>query len=136
MKIQFLLFIPSIVCFVLAIVSIPLIYMPATEIEQKFWQKLNIRILRHWVERRGTEKWVQKATIQNVIERSRKNITYHGMITFAFIPFMVRAQFIDNVFIHYSVQLWLFPSIAYFLGSIVQRQKLVIILIRKKQLMH
>ncbi len=134
MKIQFILFIPSIVCLVLSIISIPLICLPVTEIEQKFWQKLNIRMLRHWVTKRGTEKWAQKGTIQNVIERSRKNIAWHGIITFTFCFLIVRAQFIDNVFIQYSSQLLLLPSIAYLFGSIIQRQKLVIIMIRKKSL--
>jgi len=134
MKIQFILFIPSIVCLVFAIISIPLIYLPVTEMEQKLWQKLNIRMLRHWVTRRGTEKWAQKGTIHNVIERSRKNIAWHGIITFAFCFLIVRAQFIDNVLIQYSSQLLLLPSIAYLFGSIIQRQKMVVILIHKKSL--
>jgi hypothetical protein len=134
MKIQFLLFVPSIVCLILAIISIPLIYLPATEMERKFWQNLNIGNLRRWVTKVCTEKWAQKCTIHNVIESSRKNIAWHGIITFTFCFLMIRAQFIDNVFIQYGSHLLLLPSIAYFLGSIVQRQKMVITLIRNKSL--
>lgn len=132
MKIQFVLFVPSIVCLVLAIISVPLIYLPATELEQKFWQNLNIGHLRHWVRKMGTEKLAQKNTIHNVIERSRKNIAWHGIITFTFCFLMIRAQFIDNEIIQYGSHLLLIPSIAYFLGSIVQRHELVIVLVRRK----
>ena len=130
---QLLFLIPSLICLILAVVSIPLMYLPATNTEQKFWQNLNIRVLRHWVTKKGTEKWTHKGTIQNVIERSRKNIAWHGIGTFTFSFLMVRAQFIDNVFIQYASQLLLIPSTAYFFGSIIQRQKLVIILIRKQK---
>jgi hypothetical protein len=134
MKIQFIHFIPSIVCLVLAMISIPLIYLPVTEIEQRFWQKLKIRILRHWVTKNGTEKWAQKGTIHKVAERSRKNIAWHGIITFTFCFLIFRAQFIDNGFIQCGSQLLLLPSIAYLFGSIIQRQKMVIIIIRNKSL--
>ena len=108
-------------------------YLPATIAELRCWQKLNIRALRHWVTKKGTEKWTAKGTIQNVVERARKNIAWHGIITFTFSFLMVRAIFIGNVVIQYSSQLLLIPSIAYFLGSIIQRQKLVIILIRRQK---
>jgi hypothetical protein len=136
MKIQFISFIPSIICIILAIIAIPLIYLPPTRTEQKFWQKLNIRILRHWATKRGTEKWVQKSTIHNIIINSRKNIAWHGIITFTFCFLMARAQFVDNVFIQYGSQIFLLPSIAYFMGSIIQRQKSVIILICKNIFIH
>ena len=132
MKIQLFLFIPSIVCLILAVLSVPLIYLPATELERKVWHILHIRIFRHWVTKKGTERWAQKGTIQNVVERSRKNIAYHGIITFTFCSFMARAQFVDNVFIQYTSTIFLVPSVAYFLGSLIQRQKLIIILIRRK----
>jgi hypothetical protein len=134
MKIQLIFLIPSMVCIILAIISIPLIYFPATAMEQKLWQKLNIRILRHWVTKRGTEKRDQQSTMQNVIESSRKNIAWHGIITLTFGFLMFRAQFIDNVYIPYSSHLLLLPSIAYFFGSIIQRQKIIIKVIRKKSL--
>jgi len=128
---QFILLIPSIICLIMAIISIPMICFPATELERNIWQKLKIRNIRRWVTKKGTEKWAQKSSIHNVIESSRKNIAWHGFITFTFCFLMVRAQFINNEFIKYSSQLLLFPSIAYFCGSIIQRHKLVIILIRK-----
>ena len=118
----------------MAVLSIPLIYLPVTVIEQKVWQKLNIRILRHWVTTRGTEKWAQKGTVHNAIGHARKNIAWHGIITFTFCFLIVRAQFIDNAILQYGSQLLLLPSIAYLLGSIIQRQKMVIILIRKNSL--
>ena len=132
MNIQFILFIPSIICLMMAIISIPMIYFPATELERNVWQKLKIRSIRRWVTKKGTEKWAQKSSVRNIIESSRKNIAWHGFITLTFCFLMVRAQFINNEFIQYSSQLLLFPSVAYFCGSIIQRHKLVIILIRKK----
>jgi len=123
---------PSLISMILAFVSFPLMYLPPTKTELKCWQKLNIRAIRHWVTKKGTEKWAQRSTIQNGVERARKNIAWHGVLTFTFLFLMVRAQFIDNLFIQYASLLLSLPSIGYFLGSIIQRQKLVIILIRKK----
>ena len=129
-----LLLIPSLISIILAVVSFPIMYLPATKTELKCWQKLNIRALRHWVTKKGTEKWTHKGTIQNVVERARKNIAWHGILTFTFFFLMARAQFIDNLFIQYASQLLLIPSIGYFLGSIIQRQKLVIVSIRKQEI--
>jgi hypothetical protein len=125
-----LLLIPSLICIILAVVSFPIMYLPATKTELKCWQKLNISALRHWVTKKGTHK----GTIQNVVERARKNIAWHGILTFTFFFLMARAQFIDNLFIQYASQLLLIPSIGYFLGSIIQRQKLVIVSIRKQEI--
>jgi hypothetical protein len=125
--------IPSFVCLIMAIVSIPLMYLPVTETEKILWQKLHLRLLRQWVKKRGTEKWAYKGTIQNVIERSRKNIAWHGIMTFTFFFLMIRAQFVDDVLIRYASYFFLLPSMSYFIGSIIQRQKLVIILLRKQK---
>jgi hypothetical protein len=116
----------------LAMLSLPLFYGGATDMERKLWQKLNLRILRHWVTQRSTERRAHKGSLKNVVERSRKNIAWHGILTFVFCFLMVRALFIDNVFLQYGSQLLLLPSIAYFVGSMIQRQKLVVIFIRKK----
>lgn len=130
---QLLFFIPSLLCLLLAFVSIPLIYLPATGKEFKLWQNLKIRVLRHWATKRETEKWTQKGTMQNVVERAKKNIAWHGILTFMFATLMLQAQFNHNLFIQYASLLLLIPSVAYFMGSIIQRQKLVTILIRKKK---
>jgi hypothetical protein len=125
--------IPSFVCLIMAIVSISLMYIPVAETEKILWQKLHLRLLRQWVTKRGTEKWASKGTIQNVIERSRKNIAWHGIMTFTFFLLMIRAQFVDDVRIQYASYFFLLPSMSYFIGSIIQRQKLVIILLRKQK---
>jgi hypothetical protein len=121
----------AILCLMLAISSLPFMYLPVTELEQKLWHKLNIRILRHWVSRKGTEKWPQKSTLQNIIDRSRKNIAWHGIMTLTFCLLMVQTQSLDIKLIQVGSSLFVIPSIAYFVGSVIQRQKLVIILIRK-----
>jgi hypothetical protein len=128
----FLSILPALFCLVLSFSSLPLIYMPITEIEQRLWQKLKIRTIRHWVTRKGTEKWAQKSTIHNAAERSRSNIAWHGLFTFIFGTLIIRAQFVHTQLIQYGSYVLVIPSLAYFLGSVVQRQKLVIIMIRKK----
>lgn len=127
-------FIPVIICLLLAISSFPLIYLPITEKEQKLWQKLNIRLLRHWVTKKGTERWAQKSSVQNVIGTARKNIAWHGIMTFVFCTLIAQAQFAQNILVQFGSYLFLLPSIAYFFGSVVQRQKLVIIINRKCRL--
>jgi hypothetical protein len=131
---QSLFLISSLICIILVLASFPLMYLPATKTELKYWQKLKVRKLRHWVTKKRTEKWAYKGTIQNVVERARKNIAWHGFLTFTFLFLMVRAQFIDNLAIQHASQLLLIPAIGYFFGSIIQRQKLVIILIRLQKM--
>ena len=126
-------FIPSIICGIFVFFIPILMYLPPTKMEQELWQRLNIRILRHWATKNETEKWAQKGTIQNVVKRSRVNIAWHGFITLTFLFLIIQAQFVDNMFIQYGSQLLLIPSIVYFVGSIIQRQKLVIILIREQK---
>ncbi|RPI06050.1 MAG: hypothetical protein EHM64_04455 [Ignavibacteriae bacterium] len=126
-------FIPSFVSLLLALFSLPLLYVPASEKERQMWEQMNIRYLRHWVTKHGTEKWDQKGTLQNIIERSRKNIAWHAICTFTFFFLMVRAQFIDSAVIQYGSHVFVLPSIGYFIGSIIQRQKLVVMIIHKQK---
>ena len=97
------------------------------------WQKLNVRLLRYWATKKKTERWNVQGSNQNIVDRSRKNIAWHGFLTLIFAFLMIRAQFTDIVFLQYASLLLLIPSIVYFLGSIVQRQKIVIILNRKRK---
>jgi hypothetical protein len=54
-------------------------------------------------------------------------------MSFVFFTLMVQAQFSDYVIFHYGSFLLLVPSLAYFVGSVIQRQKLVIVFLRKRR---
>jgi hypothetical protein len=131
---QFLLFTSSFICLILAVVSIPLIYLPVTKKEQQFWHKLNIRKWRQWATKKETEKCKDdEASKLDIVSRSRKNIAWHGVLTFTFGLLILQSKLTEILFLQYASIFLLAPSIFYFLGSIIQRQKIVVSAIRQKR---
>jgi hypothetical protein len=123
--------IPFLIGVFIGLISILLIFLPSTQTEQHFWTILKIRELRHWVTKNKTERWNLKKNEYSLIEISRKNIVWHLILTFIFSFLMLRAQYTNNILQPISHFL-LVPILAYFLGSIIQRQKIVILINRKK----
>ncbi len=128
-----MLFVTSIISGALALLSLALLYLPPTLVERKLWQTLNIRALRHWATRNQTERWAQKGSLSNVVERSRRNIAWHTVLTFPFCFLMIRAQATGDGLLQYGSQILLLPPVFYFVGSLIQREKITIVLIRRRQ---
>lgn len=124
-------FIPFYIGLFIAIASIGLLFLPVTKTEQNFWSLLHIRKLRHWVTKKKTQKWNQKNGDLDIIQISKKNIKWHILLTFIFSFLMFQGQLIDNILGVLS-NLLLIPIFAYFIGSIIQRQKIVLITNRKR----
>ena len=120
------------ISFAIGITSIILISLPETRIEQKLWNKLNIKKIRYWVTKRNTEKSNTNNYDKSLLDRSRKNIVWHITITFVFTFFIFRAHYFNNEIIQYLSFLLFLPILTYFIGTIVQRQKIVILKLRKK----
>ncbi len=114
----------------LEISSVILIYLPVTRIEQKLWTKLDIRKIRYWVTKKNTEKSNKNKDEKSLLERSRSNIIWHVVITLLFIFLIIRAHSVENEIIQYISLVLLIPILAYFIGSLIQRQKMVILKIR------
>lgn len=133
MDIKFIRFIPFLFSFLIGIISIVLLYIPPSKIEQQFWNKINIGKLRHVVTKKKTEKTQPNSIDTSLLNRSRKNIKWHILMTFLFSFMMLRAQFIENVLFHFLSYLLLVPTILYFVGSVIQRQKMVVLLNRLNQ---
>ncbi len=131
-----MIWVPAIICGIAAIVSVALLYTPPTSSEHLLWAKLNIRRLRRWTDRHRTEHSAEKSTLQNVIVKSRSNIAWHAIITSLFCFLMLRAQCVENAFVQYGAQVFLIPSLFYFGGTLVQRQKMVITVIRRRRALN
>ena len=126
-------YIPFLLSVFIGIISIFLIILPATHTERRLWNILQIRKLRHWVTKNETEKRKLRRGDYYLIEVSRKNIIWHLIITFLFSFIMLRAQYTNSILQTIS-HILLIPIFAYFLGSIIQRQKIIILKNREKKL--
>jgi hypothetical protein len=115
----------------IGILSIGLLFLPATNTEQHIWTRLRIRKLRHWVTKKKTQRWKSENANLDLIQISKKNIIWHILLTFSFSLLMLQGQLANNVLGLFSNVL-LIPILGYFIGSIIQRQKIVLITNRKK----
>ncbi len=116
----------------IGVVSIGLLYLPVTKTEQYFWTILRIRKLRHWVTKENTQKWNSENGDLDIVQISRRNIKWHILLTFVFTSLILQGQLVNNVLGLLS-HLLLIPILGYFIGSIIQRQKIVLITNRKKE---
>jgi len=127
-------FISLYISLLIGIVSIGLLFLPVTKTEQYIWTLFRIRKLRHWVTKKKTQKWNSEDGDLDIIQISRKNIKWHILLTFSFSLLMLQGQ-LANKALGLLSNLLLIPILGYFIGSIIQRQKIVLITNRKKELL-
>ena len=126
-------FIPFAIGILIGLISIMIIFLPATQIEQNLWSILRIRKLHHWVTKHKTVKSSFKKDDYNLIEISQRNVVWHVILTFIFSLLMFRAQYTNDIVQSIS-HILLVPILAFFPGSIIQRQKIVVLMNRKNSL--
>ena len=119
-----------VICFVVGIASVILVFSPVTQIEQRLLNKLNIRKIRYLATKKNTEK--SNTGKESLLERSRKNIIWHVFLTLLFTFLIFRAHSVSNEMIQHLSLFLLLPIVAYFIGTLVQRQKMVILILRGK----
>jgi hypothetical protein len=123
-------FIPFYIGLFIGLVSICLLILPVTNNEQDLWAFLRIRKLRHWVTQKMTQKWNSEKGDLNIIQISKKNIKWHVVLNFTFSFLMLQGQ-LQNKFLGLFSNLLLIPILGYFIGSIIQRQKIVLMINKK-----
>jgi Na+/H+ antiporter NhaD/arsenite permease-like protein len=106
-----------------ALANLPLLWMRPSHGEQRLWRRLGVQRLRRSITRRRDPK--QRDRAGATIETARTNIRWHVVLGLVFAALVLHPQLRTwplRVF-RYAL---LTGCIAYFVGSVVQRQKIVI----------
>jgi|WetSurMetagenome_2_1015567.scaffolds.fasta_scaffold269256_2 hypothetical protein len=117
------------VCLVVLVVAVvgtlALVVIPVTRGELNLWHYLRVQRIRRWI----TRMRKVKQPLHNVrtLDVARTNLRWHLVLTCLFCGVVARALTIDMWWVQVMASLLTIPSIAYLLGSIVQRQKIAIL---------
>ena len=112
--------------------TIVLIILPIVTGEIKLWHFLRIQKLRHWItKRRNVNEPLKEG---KTVDRARKNLLWHLVLTFVFITEINISQYPMNIWLRPFAPFFTVASLAYLLGNVAQRQKIAIIEIRKNRL--
>jgi hypothetical protein len=125
-----------IACLVLSLLclsgTIVFIILPIVPGEMKLWNFLRIQKLRHWITKRRTVNEPLKEG--KTVDRVRRNLLWHLILTFVFITEITISLYPMNIWLSPFALFFTASSLAYLLGSIVQRQKIAIIENRNNRL--
>jgi hypothetical protein len=119
---------------VAAIGTLALLAVPVTEAELSLWHHLRVQRMRRWITRRRNVKQpLDSVHTRNV---ARTNLLWHLVLTCLFCGIVARALVLDSWWMRVLASLLIIPSIAYLLGSVVQRQKIAIVKVRFGLIRH
>jgi hypothetical protein len=123
------------VCLILACLAlvgtVALLFVPVLPSELQFWHFLRIQSLRGWITR--TREVSQPLHKERTLIDARTNLRWHLILTGLFCGLIGRAISADAWWLRVPAALLVIPAIAYFLGSLVQRQKIAILHLRMRQ---
>lgn len=113
----------SAVALVFALANLPLLLLPPTPAEQRLWRRLDVQRLRRWITRRRNPG--QRHRDGTTEQTARTNILWHAALGVILAGLILHPSLSSGPLrvIRYFL---LLGCIAYFAGSLVQRQKLVI----------
>ena len=108
---------------VMTLANLPLLWIAPIRGEQQFWRRLGVARLRRRLTRRRPASFPH--SVEHTIRASRANIIWHLVLGAVFAMLIVNPWFVSGPLrpVRY---LLLAPSVAYFFGSLVQRQKIVV----------
>ena len=121
-----------IVCLILlgflAASTLALAAIPVVPGELELWRVLRIQVIRRWI----TKRRRVNQPLRNVktMEIARTNLRWHLLLTFLFFGLLARALWAGSEWWSALAGLLIVPSLAYFVGSLVQRQKIAILHLR------
>jgi len=124
---------PLIVCLILSALliaaTIALLATRVMPVELDLWRFLRIRSLRRWItKRRGVHEPLEE---ERTVQIARKNIVWHLVLTVVFFTQIASALVSEGSWWRPLAVILVIPCLAYFVGSLVQRQKIAIIETRK-----
>jgi hypothetical protein len=111
--------------------TVALMVIPVTPGELRLWHLLRIQRIRRWITR--TRSVDQPLRNGQTLSVARTNLRWHLILTCLFCVLVARAFTLDSWWLGLVASLLTIPSIAYALGSLVQRQKISILVVRSGQ---
>jgi hypothetical protein len=127
-----LLLICLIISFVFLIGTLALIMVPITRSEISLWHSLHLHQIRHWLtERRKVQEPLEH---YRTVKIARHNLRWHLILTAVFIILIALPLVSVETWWRPAAPFLMIPGCAYFIGSLVQRQKIAIIIHRKNRL--
>jgi hypothetical protein len=117
-----------------AIGTLALIIVPVTSGELRLWHLLRIQRIRKWITTmRRVDQPLHKVQTLSV---ARTNLRWHLLLTCLFCVLAARAFTLESWWLRLAASLLTIPSIAYALGSLVQRQKIAVVTARSASARH
>lgn len=110
---------------ILVLVTIALLAVPTTPAERALWRRLRTASLRRWLTRRSAP--TAPLDPASTAQVARKNLRWHLALTTLFSAQLAIAAASERAWWRPLALLLVLPSIAYFAGSLVQRQKIAIL---------
>jgi hypothetical protein len=108
--------------------TLALMVVPVTSCELRLWHLLRIQRIRRWITK--TRRVDQPLHNVQTLSVARINLRWHLILTCLFAVLVARAFTLESRWLRLAASLLTMPSIAYALGSLVQRQKIAIIIMR------
>lgn len=113
---------------VIVLIAIALLFAPITPAELALWRRLRTQALRKWItRRRHVDEPLDRVSTPQI---ARRNLLWHLVLTVVFSTQLARAAASPQLWWRPLAPLFMLPSVAYFAGSIVQRQKLAVLHLR------
>lgn len=113
----------------LVVVTIALLAVPTTPAELALWRRLRTARVRRWLTRR--RHLSEPLDAETTPQVARKNLRWHLALTTLFSAQLAIAAASERAWWRPLALLLVLPSIAYFAGSLVQRQKVAILRSRR-----
>ena len=109
----------------LVVATIALLAVPTTQAELALWRRLRTQSVRRWLtRRRNLSEPLNPFSTPRV---ARKNLLWHLVLTSLFSTQLAIAAASPGAWWRPLAALLVLPSVAYFVGSLVQRQKVAIL---------
>jgi hypothetical protein len=112
----------------LAASTLALAAIPVVPGELELWRVLRIQVVRRWItKRRRVNQPLHNVSTMDI---ARTNLRWHLILTFLFFGLLARGLWAGSEWWSALAGLLIVPSLAYFVGSLVQRQKIAILHLR------
>lgn len=119
-----LLLVTLIIAALCTLLNIPLLVVPPSRREAMLWRRLQLQKVRRWLTRR---RHVNQPLSPQTATIARQNILWHLILSAVMCGVMIQALQTDALLYKLFGALSVLPCVAWLLGSLVQRQKIVLL---------
>ncbi|GEM_PF-3311321 len=113
------------------VLTVGLLVVPVTPSELSLWHRLRIGSVRRWITKRRNEN--EPLHPELTLKTAKVNLKWHIMMTGLFCMQLAWAVLSSGVWWRPLVFFVFVFSLGYFVGSVVQRQKIAILVLRRRR---